>query len=305
MRRNLPTYLILWMLGAGPVLLSQEPPSAELFLEPYSDTFQEKFFEALKEKGIENYDRAAALFMECKQIQPENPVIDHELAKTLSAYGELDAAEAYALNAVEAEPTEFWYLNTLMNILAAQYKSLQAAAPGLPYNLPAFRLNLARWYLDQSDSEKALSQLENLPETPEVAQLRNRAMRLADAAEGAGHVGLPAVQPAGPEEGSTAHYMQLLESHLAAGRWEQAKEVGSEAIELYPVQPFFYYAKGQALLSSGEPSEAVAVLEMGESMLLEEDALAQRIYKALAEAYSLLGNEEKARSYQTRLKTGS
>ena len=81
--------------------------------------------------------------------------------------------------------------------------------------------------------------------------------------------------------------------------------MASEAIESYPLQPFFYYAKGQALLGAGKPSEALTTLEMGEALLLEENALAQRFYRALAEAHTALGNEEKAQSYKNRLKTGS
>ncbi len=305
MRRYLPTYLLLLMLGPGPVLWGQEPASAELFLDAYSDTFQEKFFEALKEKGIENYDRATALLLECKQMQPDNPVIDHELAKTLSASGEQASAEAYALTAVQAEPTEFWYLNTLMNILKAGYRGLENVAPGLPVTQPAFRVNLARWYLEQADAGKALGQLESLPETPEVAQLRNRARYLTDSAASETRADKRGQQPAVAEEGSVAYYMQLLETQLTAGRWREAKDLASEAIESYPVQPFFYYAKGQALLALGQATEAVSELEMGETMLLEEGALAQRIYKALAEAHGALGNEERARAYKSRIKTGS
>lgn len=305
MQRHLPTYMLLLMLGAGPVLRSQEPASAELFLDAYSDNFQEKFFEALKEKGIENYDRATALLLECKQMQPDNVVIDHELAKTLAASGENAAAESYALAAVQTEPAEFWYLNTLMGILKAGYRGLDDVSAGLPVNMPAFRVNLARWYLEQTEIEKAMAQLENMPDTPEIAQLRIRASQLADSAQRVTQTERSAPKPAGEAEGSTAHYMQLLEAHLSAGRWEEANNLGSEAIERYPVQPFFYYAKGQSLLALGRAAEALQVLEMGESMLLEENVLAQRIYKALAEAHTVLGNEEMARSYKNRLKTGS
>lgn len=40
---------------------AQEEESAEISLELYSDEFQEYFFEALKQKGIENYDKAINL----------------------------------------------------------------------------------------------------------------------------------------------------------------------------------------------------------------------------------------------------
>lgn len=291
------------MLGTGPAG-GQEPASAELFLDAYSDTFQEKFFEALKEKGIENYDRAAALLQECKQMQPDNPVLDHELAKTLAASGDYPAAESYALKAVQAEPTEYWYLNTLMNILKAGFRSLDNVATGLPVTMPAFRTNLAKWHLEQAEFERALGQIEGLPETPEVAQLRSRAEHLADSTRHSARAAQNVQQPAGPEEGSTAYYMQLLEGHLSAGRWEEANTTGSEAIEMYPVQPFFYFARGQALLALGKAAEALGVLEMGEELLLEEGPLAQRLYKALEETHTALGNEEKARTYKNRLKTG-
>ena len=37
--------------------------TAELFLEDYSDDFQEYFFEGLKQKAIENHDKAIHLFL--------------------------------------------------------------------------------------------------------------------------------------------------------------------------------------------------------------------------------------------------
>lgn len=305
MRWNLPTYLILLMLGAGPAVQGQEEESAEISLEAYSDTFQEKFFEALKEKGIENYDRAAALLLECKEMQPDNRVVDHELAKTLAASGEREASLTYAVAAVEAEPAEYWYLNTLMTILKAQYREVEDAAPNLPFQMPRFRLNLARWYLDQSDADRARVQLKGLAATPEADRLRYLAERLADSTRNIPETGRVPRASDLPEEGTPEYFMQLLETHLSGGRWDEAREMASEAIESYPLQPFFYYAKGQALLASGNAAEAVSVLEMGEVLLLEEDALSQRFYKALAEAHGNLGNEEKAQSYKNRLKTGS
>ena len=48
--------LILWIPLCA---TAQEEESAEFFLEEYTDEFQNLFFEALKHKGIQNYDRAA------------------------------------------------------------------------------------------------------------------------------------------------------------------------------------------------------------------------------------------------------
>ena len=64
-----------------PSKIIQEEESSEVFLEEYTDKFEETFFEALKQKGIENYDRAINLLLECKAMEPFDATIDHELAK--------------------------------------------------------------------------------------------------------------------------------------------------------------------------------------------------------------------------------
>ena len=46
-----------------------------------SDEFQNTFFEALKQKGIENYDKAIDLLEKCNSQHPDNAAINFELGK--------------------------------------------------------------------------------------------------------------------------------------------------------------------------------------------------------------------------------
>ena len=90
--------ILAWMtcMSAGPVLLGQDEPSADLFTEAYTDSFQETFFEALKQKGIENYDRARALLLKCKEwenrptpdVSPDNSEDELEEEKQDESNGE-------------------------------------------------------------------------------------------------------------------------------------------------------------------------------------------------------------------------
>lgn len=299
---------VCWCLLAG----AQEEGSADVFLESYSDAFQETFFQALREKGIENYDRAEALLLECKELDPSNPVLDHELAKVLIRQGQYPAAEQYALTAVRAEPAEYWYLHTLMEALGQQYKQPGDLGGSLPLEMPEFRVNLARWYLAQQDREKVLEQLRGLEDTDEVLALRQQARQLEPESAESPEETPPAATPpaaeaeteAPAEEGSVPYYMKQLEALLVSESWGEAGELGSEAIETYPLQPFFYFAKGRGLLGLGRPAEAVAVLESGEEFLLESGELARRIYSALADAHTALGNMEKAAEYRAKSKNG-
>ena len=83
------------------------------------------------------------------------------------------------------------------------------------------------------------------------------------------------------------------------------ERISEEALELYPLQPYFYYANGVSLLKQQQAERAVQVLEAGEAMLLEPSEVSQLIFATLAGAHEVLGNTEKARKYLNKLKSGS
>jgi tetratricopeptide (TPR) repeat protein len=78
---------IYWILLFGilcipNILLAQKEPNEVVVLD---NGFQDNFFEALKQKGIENYDKAIESLLICKEKEPENAVIYFELGKNYLA----------------------------------------------------------------------------------------------------------------------------------------------------------------------------------------------------------------------------
>ena len=82
------------------------------------------------------------------------------------------------------------------------------------------------------------------------------------------------------------------------------EQLADEALESYPLQPFFYYAKGYALNRKSKHKEAVEVLEASLDYLLDDIALANKIYSELADAYTALNNISKANMYLSKVKPG-
>ena len=109
--------LLVWLIAGVSVLMpnhtyaQEEQESAEVYLEEYTDEFQENFFEALKQKGIQNYDRAVDLFLKCKQLEPNNSVVDYELGKAYMLDKKYVQAQDYAIEALLSEPEDYWYLD--------------------------------------------------------------------------------------------------------------------------------------------------------------------------------------------------
>lgn len=298
---------IYWVLSVtfGMTIGYGQEDSAELFTEAYSDQFQEAFFEALKQKGIENYDRAESLLLKAKNLDSLNPDVDYELGRVLFLNREYNRAEQYALQALRARPEEYWFLVTFMEILDKQSKPLDSYKASLPIEMQEFRTNLVRWYLRSGKWDLAETYLEGLPNNDEVGFLREKIIRNRNIKPKVPD--LKVSKNTGPEaeEGSVTDYNNRLATLLSKENWALMEQLSSEALEIYPLQPYFHYVNGLALLRRNRPKDAVEILVEGESLLLEDNQVAQNIFKALVEAFAILGETEKANKYRNKLKPGS
>jgi tetratricopeptide (TPR) repeat protein len=296
-------WVLLLMLGAG-MTHGQEEGNADQFTESYTDQFQEAFFEALKQKGIENYDRSEALMLEAKKLDPDNPVVDYELARILNLAKAYRRATPYALHALQSDPTEYWYLDTFMKSLKPQSMNPEAFASELPLEEPALRLNLARWYVSEGHYDKARAQLSPLPNLEEARWLAEEISVLESIKEQqsatAEHKG------SGPSEDlrTVASLETRMEALITLENWKALEAESAQALELFPLQPYFYYSQGLAVLRQGRPEEALDFLKEGEGFILEPSESAQKIYRTLIETYSVLGTPEKGKKYEDKLKSG-
>ena len=278
-------------------------PSAEVFLEDYSDEFQEKFFEALKQKGIENYDRAVNLLLECKRIDTDNSVVDHELAKAYFEDEQFISAQDYALGAVLAEPGNLWYLSTLVSILQKQGRNIDDVSSKIPIDDPKLKENLALIYFKSGRYENALGILKSMQSSSFAKDL---SAKINDSIENQKQEVEVQSFTTTNEDVSDAmqDYKMRLEGFIRSNSIPLLEMVSAEALENYPLQPFFYYARGYALNKKAKHREAIEVLEAAFDYLLDDFALANKIYKELADAHTALNNTSKANMYLRKIKPG-
>ncbi|MDX1472062.1 MAG: hypothetical protein R3213_11245, partial [Flavobacteriaceae bacterium] len=77
------------------------------------DEFQELFFEAIKQKGIENYQLAINALLAAEELDDSKTVVYYELGKNYNALKNFGAAEEVLRKAVDREPSNEWYLDEL------------------------------------------------------------------------------------------------------------------------------------------------------------------------------------------------
>ena len=318
--------------------------SAEVFLEAYSDEFQENFFEALKQKGIENYDRAANYLLKSKQLDASNPVVDHELAKVYLKSRQFPLAEEYALTALKAEPENLWYAETLVQSLRKQNKPFEQLEADIPDNHPAMVRNMAEIYYKKGDYRTALSILKNTEgneytdllvskindsidqnqarasqENPVTENTRtnqasemNGTSEVGKAAEKDGTLGADRTNGDATTGGATNENMtnplddlkMQLETLMQSNSFDEIVQISEEALEIYPSQPYFYYTSGYGQNKKNDHEGAIESLEAALDYLIDDVELSNKIYQELADAHTALGNSEKANTYLRKIKAG-
>jgi len=82
--------------------------------EPDRLKFESSFFEALKQKGIENYDRAIKALLKCIALDDSESVLYYELGKNYIQLKNFGAAEDALKKAIAKEPENEWYLDELL-----------------------------------------------------------------------------------------------------------------------------------------------------------------------------------------------
>ena len=80
------------------------------------DKFQESFFEALKQSGIENYDRAIKALNKCVELNDSEAVVYYELGKNYVMLKNFGKAEEVLKKAVAKDEKNEWYLDVLYGV---------------------------------------------------------------------------------------------------------------------------------------------------------------------------------------------
>ncbi|MFX0555989.1 tetratricopeptide repeat protein [Maribacter sp. CXY002] len=279
--------------------------SAEVFLEEYTDDFQEKFFEALKQKGIQNYDRAINALLSCIELTTEKDVISHELSKTYLLDKQYIAAEQHALDAIKGNPDNYWYAYTLVTALEVQNKSLEHVKSDLPWNNEELKSNLAKAYFVQGNFREAKTILKDVKKNNPLRYLESK---VKDSLAKKDPKNKPVVNNKivvqQGENNVLDNYIKSIEDLLNSSKSLELILASEEAMDNYPSQPFFYYANAVGLKRNNKNPEAIEALETALDYVLSDVVLENKIYKELAEVYTLLNNPEKANMYLSKVKPG-
>jgi tetratricopeptide (TPR) repeat protein len=109
-------FFLLVFMSQTSLLWSQEPDDIALD----TDEFQIYFYESLKQKGIENYDKAITALNRCEKLQPSNAVVFFELGKNYLYQKDYVNAYSNFEKATQLDPSNRWYWAGLYDVSYAR-----------------------------------------------------------------------------------------------------------------------------------------------------------------------------------------
>ena len=243
------------------------------------DEFQVYFFEALKQKGIENYQLAVDALNKCLKIDDSKPVIYFQLGKNYNLLNNFNEAETALKKAIAIQPDNEWFLDELYDVYYKQDdidNAIITLKQLVKYHQD-YKQDLATLYIKKEQFSKALQVLDELDNelgTDDVReQMRNNIYNLTgDATDAINN--LKKRINANPQNEN--NYLQLIYRYSQTGKAKQAFETAKTLLEIKPESQYAHLALYKFYLEERQIDKAVTSMKLViNSKEIEEEAKAK------------------------------
>ncbi|HEY6142242.1 MAG TPA: cytochrome C biosynthesis protein [Flavobacterium sp.] len=164
MKKTVSFFLFLVLLCNSASLLAQTEPES---IVPDTDKFQDYFYESLKQKGIENYDKAITALEECLKLKPNNATVYFEMGKNyLASKNYVQGFNAFE-KATQIDPKNKWFWVGMYEVSYQNqnYNQCFISVNKLIEFDPIYKEDLTSLYMNTQQFDKALVLINELNET--------------------------------------------------------------------------------------------------------------------------------------------
>ncbi len=234
-------------------------------LGDFEDEFQELFYEALKQKGIENYERSVDALLKCIELDKSIPVLYFELGKNYNKLKNFGAAEDALKAAISKEPDNEWYLDALYDFYVQQEdhdKAIKTVKQLVSYH-PDYKEDLATLYFRTKKYKEALKLLDDLDEEFGISYSRDAIRnRIYDA------TGRKKDQIKNLEDrlnnnpNKESNYLSLIFRYSENNQKEKAFETAKELLRINPNSQIVHLALYKFYLDDNNAQKAIESMKV-------------------------------------------
>lgn len=270
MKKALLGYLLVSISGLS--FAQQEPDEIALA----NNKFQLSYYEALKQKGIENYDKAIQSLENCLAIEPNNAAVFNELGRNyflLKKYNQ--AYEAYE-KAAQIEPQNRWYWHGMYDV-SYQTKNYQQAITNVLKLVtfePNYKEDLTSLYMLTQQYDKALALINEMNETLGKSEKReNYRKEIMKDARFQGNEKDELIQKIAKNPKEESNYIALIYLYSNSNQEEKALEVAKKLETAIPESDWAQVSLFKSHLDNNQGSKAVKSM----NQILSSDQIDNKI----------------------------
>lgn len=255
------------LLLFSPLAEAQEPTPLQDVnvdqLEDVTDAFQESFFEALKQKGIENYDRAIAALDKCIALRPQESILYFEKGKNEAALGNTQEAENNYLKALQLKPNQRDIMEALYEVYYARQdfdKAIDLVQELAKFDIK-YKEDLARIYVRKGAFKEALDVLDELDEALGKDAYRNQIREQAMALSGGDFKEKMLLDAIAQNPQNEKNYLNLIYIYSEQGKTQQAYVTAQKLLKVNPKADEVHLALYKFHLEQNDVARAFQSLE--------------------------------------------
>lgn len=229
-----------------------------------TDEFQELFFEALKHKAIENYDRAIQALDKCIELQPEEAILYFEKGKNLARLGKTTEAETAYLKALQLKPNQRSIMESLYEVYHAELdfdKAIDLLKQLTVFDIH-YKEDLARVYVRTKEFKKAIDLLNELDQKLGKDAYRNQIRKQIYALSDDNLKEQELLSRIKENPDVEENYLNLIYVYSEQGETQKAYKTAQKLLEINPDSDVVHLALYKFRLESGKVEEAIKSLEI-------------------------------------------
>lgn len=301
--------LVPIMIFAQEDVASQE----EMQVEQQRINFDTFFYEALQQKGIDNFDKAIYALEACQDIDPDNLAVLFEFSKNYFFQNKYIEAEYYGLKALQISPDNLYLLRHLKEIKLKKndYKGAIIFQKAIIVQKPEEEAELIFIYIRSGDVDNAkaiLKKLDNENKLPDsysalkVSLLQektpnnyNKEKLIIPASR------LDKLKSTYNSNNDFETLKQILDRELKTKQYLILLTDSKDAINTFPSQPYVYIMNGLALNKLSKYKEAIEILNSGLEFVIDDPYLESQFMEQLSLSHKGIGENKKATDYYYKM----
>lgn len=244
------------------LLLAQNEPEDVAAVD---DKFQNFFYESLKQKGIENYDKAIEALEKCKELEPKNAVVYFELGKNYLSQKKYTEAYDNFEKVTQMDPKNRWAWVGMYDVCyeTKNYNQAIIVVQKLIEFKEEYKEDLTSLYMNTLQFDKALELINELNE--KFGKTDKRELYKADILKDAKYQSaeknnlLDQIKKNPKEE---SNYIALIYMYSQSNQEEKALEIAKKLEKEIPTSDWAQVSLFKFHLNNGDGDNAVKAMNL-------------------------------------------